>query len=399
MPFALLEKKPARPYLRLCKKCAGKGQLSYFDQYQRKVYGPCDHCSSGSGPYALGVSVKCSCQKAAVPFSWALGTEIKHMKRVLEKEDIAVLMALEAALAGEGTAVLLQCEVCGAKYLAKDGPGRRRKISTEKEVADADKEHNRLIASTLVANGIVRDLSKPAGALVAVHPLPTQPAQDAASAVVVRVHVRAGRSPAPTLPLPASAPAPLPPSALPATAWALPPQLGPTAASSYSLSLAMPPDSLMSEGALPAGSPCRPMSPHHSFIHNFQHSRHLSVASAAAAVLGDNAAAELSDSDSEDYTPSVRRAGPSRFSHDLPRPAASSSTQPPSHHPWPEAGAGREAERRSRENPREGVLALSPVQEEGARLQSAGRHLAPRKGPGLQAQPGAHSAISPVSML
>ncbi|GFH26963.1 uncharacterized protein HaLaN_25205 [Haematococcus lacustris] len=200
MPFALLEKKPARPYLRLCKKCAGKGQLSYFDQYQRKVYGPCDHCSSGSGPYALGVSVKCSCQKAAVPFSWALGTEIKHMKRVLEvgdssylwtavdptvyptmsstlsaqltslrcfvqKEDIAVLMALEAALAGEGTAVLLQCEVCGAKYLAKDGPGRRRKISTEKEVADADKEHNRLIASTLVANGIVRDLSKPAGAL------------------------------------------------------------------------------------------------------------------------------------------------------------------------------------------------------------------------------------------
>jgi hypothetical protein len=31
-------KKPDRPYLKVCTKCHGKGQLSHFNQNQDKVY-------------------------------------------------------------------------------------------------------------------------------------------------------------------------------------------------------------------------------------------------------------------------------------------------------------------------------------------------------------------------
>lgn len=105
-----------RPFLQLCKKCGGKGQLSFLDRYQRKTYGgawvesiqrhthahacclrtwlpyccgmksaplhacflaaPCDHCSSGDGPYALGVSLKCRCQKPGVPYTFLLGHQV-----------------------------------------------------------------------------------------------------------------------------------------------------------------------------------------------------------------------------------------------------------------------------------------------------------------------------------
>jgi hypothetical protein len=40
-----LNKKPQRPYLKICTKCGGKGQVSYLDQYQRKTYGEWKHAS------------------------------------------------------------------------------------------------------------------------------------------------------------------------------------------------------------------------------------------------------------------------------------------------------------------------------------------------------------------
>ncbi len=36
---AFSKEKKDRPYLKLCEKCHGKGQLSYFDRNQKKVYG------------------------------------------------------------------------------------------------------------------------------------------------------------------------------------------------------------------------------------------------------------------------------------------------------------------------------------------------------------------------
>jgi hypothetical protein len=85
----------------------------------------CESCSNGIGPYALGVSLKCNCQKASVPYSWALGPEAKHFKAAAEACDLRELTKLQKALGGGGTAVLMLCDVCGARYLAKDGAGER----------------------------------------------------------------------------------------------------------------------------------------------------------------------------------------------------------------------------------------------------------------------------------
>jgi hypothetical protein len=57
----------------------------------------CDHCSNGSAPYALGVSVKCVCQKESAPYCWALGFEAKHFKYAMEQEDLRVRGPLPGA--------------------------------------------------------------------------------------------------------------------------------------------------------------------------------------------------------------------------------------------------------------------------------------------------------------
>jgi hypothetical protein len=35
------ETRESRPYLKLCERCHGKGQMSYHDKHQTKTYGAC----------------------------------------------------------------------------------------------------------------------------------------------------------------------------------------------------------------------------------------------------------------------------------------------------------------------------------------------------------------------
>uniref|UniRef100_A0A7S0RVC3 Uncharacterized protein n=1 Tax=Chlamydomonas leiostraca TaxID=1034604 RepID=A0A7S0RVC3_9CHLO len=169
----LFAKKKERPYLKLCVKCGGKGQLSYFNQFQEKTYGPCEHCSNGHIPTSLGISLKCRCQERSVDYVWIKAAEVQHFKRGLEKADVKELVATQKQLGAGGTAVLLLCDNCNARYICQDGAGQRRRIHGDKELNEADKEFNRHIANTMISHGILKELTTTDhGVVVVIHGTP-----------------------------------------------------------------------------------------------------------------------------------------------------------------------------------------------------------------------------------
>lgn len=144
--------KKKRPYLKVCKRCHGKGQLSSFNTSQQKKYGACDTCTSSSDITGLGVTLKCACLEKSAPYTFVRATDLKFI-RGLDRDEVQGLQGLQARLSPSGgTAVLLQCD-CGARYLVAD-EGKRVRISGQQSANSADKGHNKEIAQALVDNGI-----------------------------------------------------------------------------------------------------------------------------------------------------------------------------------------------------------------------------------------------------
>uniref|UniRef100_A0A7S3R5G3 Uncharacterized protein n=1 Tax=Dunaliella tertiolecta TaxID=3047 RepID=A0A7S3R5G3_DUNTE len=143
-----------QPRIALCKACEGKGCESYNDGGQMKQYGACRNCSSGNGPYGLGIKLKCFCSDHSQPFTYIMGPEAKHFKGAVPQSELADLVRVQNAWGDRATAVLLVCQNCGATHMCKDGDGERRAISGMEETNKYDKAHNRNIASKMVANGI-----------------------------------------------------------------------------------------------------------------------------------------------------------------------------------------------------------------------------------------------------
>ncbi|GIL48856.1 hypothetical protein Vafri_5287 [Volvox africanus] len=149
-------KKPERPYLKVCTKCHGKGQLSHFNTAQEKVYGSCKKCNNGDSPNGgLGVTLKCLCQESSSSYEFLRVADLKYMKGV-ERNIVKGLEDFQAELGTESLALCLLCD-CGARYLVQDTSMRRR-IRGDSAHNVLDKEMNKEIAEELAARGIARVL-------------------------------------------------------------------------------------------------------------------------------------------------------------------------------------------------------------------------------------------------
>jgi hypothetical protein len=95
-----------------------------------------------------------------VRYSFIFGCDVARIKNWKAEEELRELYLFQKRLGSSGTAVLLLCDTCGGRYLAQDGAGQRRQISCHKELNEDDKEYNRHIAATMVANGIIKDIGQ-----------------------------------------------------------------------------------------------------------------------------------------------------------------------------------------------------------------------------------------------
>ncbi|KAG2487511.1 hypothetical protein HYH03_013929 [Edaphochlamys debaryana] len=150
------QKPEERPRLALCSECGGKGQESYFAGDQSKKWGGCGQCAQGRDlPYGgLGVMLKCHCQDSACTYEFIRAADVQYFKG-FDKHDAHALKKFQAELGDEGNALLLICDGCSARYLIQDMGGRRRITAAASE---ADKQHNRDIASELAGRGIAKIL-------------------------------------------------------------------------------------------------------------------------------------------------------------------------------------------------------------------------------------------------
>ncbi|GIL69238.1 hypothetical protein Vretimale_12637 [Volvox reticuliferus] len=149
-------KKPERPYLKVCTKCHGKGQLSHFNTAQEKVYGSCKKCCNGDSPNGgLGVTLKCLCQESSSSYEFLRVADLQYIKGI-EREIVKALKDFQAQLGTESSAVCLLCD-CGARYLIQDTSARRR-IRGDSTHNVPDKEVNKEIAEELAARGIAKVL-------------------------------------------------------------------------------------------------------------------------------------------------------------------------------------------------------------------------------------------------
>ncbi|GLC74870.1 hypothetical protein PLESTF_001566300 [Pleodorina starrii] len=152
----MLKQKPARPYLKVCTKCHGKGQLSHFNAAQEKVYGACDKCTNGDSPNGgLGVTLKCFCHEKSAQYNFLRVSDLAHIKG-LEREVVNGLKEFQAQMGDEGTAVCLLCD-CGARYLVQDSSTRRR-IRGASDHNSLDKQLNKQVAAEVAARSVARVL-------------------------------------------------------------------------------------------------------------------------------------------------------------------------------------------------------------------------------------------------
>mmetsp|Transcript_38027 Transcript_38027/g.84683 ORF Transcript_38027/g.84683 Transcript_38027/m.84683 type:complete len:162 (+) Transcript_38027:181-666(+) len=153
----LFKKRPERPYLKICEKCHGKGQLSYHNNNQQKTYGACDECSKQQedSSYSLGVKLKCACQDRSSTYEWVLSTQLKRLPG--DEPDLVALKDFQREVGEAGTALLITCDNCGARHLCVDGP-QRKKISGAEGQNVSDKTYNKEVAGALIKNGITRTI-------------------------------------------------------------------------------------------------------------------------------------------------------------------------------------------------------------------------------------------------
>lgn len=80
---------------------------------------PCKGCSNQHGPYALGVSLKCRCQKPAVTYSFVFGSDVSQFKHWKTEPELKALYDFQKELGANGNALLFLCDTCNCQYLAQ----------------------------------------------------------------------------------------------------------------------------------------------------------------------------------------------------------------------------------------------------------------------------------------
>lgn len=63
--------------------------------------------------------IGCDLQENSVPYNFVLAPDAKHYRKALIPQDLHDLLQLQQELGESGTALLLLCDECGARYLCR----------------------------------------------------------------------------------------------------------------------------------------------------------------------------------------------------------------------------------------------------------------------------------------